>query len=72
MKRKSLSLLQEGHDWQIRFFGELDQLSKVLDATKGKKAQKEIEARMSVLHTALQKVEASITKNEAHLEESRI
>ena len=39
---------------------------------KGKESWREIEARMGVLHTALNKVEASITRNKARLEESQI
>ena len=34
--------------------------------------QKEIDERMGVIRTALQKAEASIAKNKAHLEESQI
>ena len=69
MKRKSLSLFQEGWDQWSRLLGELDKLSKALDAAKGKKAQREIEERMSVLHTALNRVEASIAKTEDCLEQ---
>ena len=53
MKRKSLSSLQEGLDQWSRLLGELDKLSKALDAAKGKRALREIEERMSVLCTCL-------------------
>ena len=43
-----------------------------LDATGDQRAWGEIEARMSVIYTALPKVDASIIKYEDHLEESRI
>ena len=36
------------------------------------KAQKEIDERMGVVRTALDKAEASVTENEDHLEESQI
>ena len=67
-----MSLLNKSHDWWTRLLEELGDLSRSLDLTKDKKAQKEIKERMGVLHTSFRKVEASITKNEAHLEESQI
>ena len=51
---------------------ELNKLSKKLEATKDKKVWKEVDERMGVVQTALNKAEASIARNEAHLEESRI
>ena len=41
-----------------------------MEATVDRKVHKEIEERMGILRTALKKVEASITENEDHLEES--
>ena len=72
MKRKSVSALNKGLDQQARLLEELDKLSKSLDAAEHQQAQKEIEEKMSILHTALKKVEASIPKNDACLEESQI
>ena len=71
-KKKSVSSLKESLCWWARLLEELDELSKRLEAAKDKKVWKEIDERMGVIRTALEKAEASITKNEAHLEESRI
>ena len=50
----------------------MDALSKSLGVAGSQKTQKEMEERMGALHTALNKVEASITKYEDLLEESQI
>ena len=47
-------------------------MAKKLDTTGDQRVQGEIEARMSVIHTAIPKVEASITRYEDRLEESRL
>ena len=65
MKEKSVSSLN-------RSLCQLDELSKRLEAAKDKKVQKEIDKRMGVIRTALEKAEASIAKNEACLEKSQI
>ena len=72
MKKKSVSLLNRSLSRRARLLEELDELSKRLEAAKDKKVQKEINERMGVIQTALEKAEASIAKNEAHLEESQI
>ena len=71
-KKKSVFLLNRSLCQQARLLKELDELSKRLEAAKDKKVQKEIDERMGVIQTALKKAEASIAKNEAHLEESWI
>ena len=43
-----------------------------MEAAADGKVRKEIEERMGVLRTTLKKVEALVTENEDHLEESRI
>ena len=43
-----------------------------MEAATDEKAWKEIDKRMGVIHTALQKAEASVAENEDHLEESWI
>ena len=71
-KKKSVSLLNRSLRWWARLLEELNELSKRLEATKDKKVWKEIDERMGVIQAALKKAEASIAKNEAHLEESWI
>ena len=55
-----------------RLLRELDELSKGLEAATDEKAWKEIDERMDVVQTALDKAEASVAENEDHLEESQI
>ena len=43
-----------------------------MEAATDEKAQKEIDERMGIIRTALEKAEASVAENEDHLEESRI
>ena len=43
-----------------------------MEAATDEKAQKEIDERMGIVQTALDKAEASVTENEDHLEESWI
>ena len=43
-----------------------------MQAATDKKAQKEIDERMGIVRTALDKAEASVAENEDHLEESQI
>ena len=71
-KKKSVSSLNRSLRRQARLLEELDKLSKRFEAAKDKKVRKEIDERMGVIRTALEKAEASIAKNEAHLEESQI
>ena len=71
-KEKSMSSLNRSLRQWARLLEELNELSKRLEAAKDKKIQKEIDERMGVIRTALKKAEASIAKNEAHLEESQI
>ena len=71
-KEKSRSSLNRNLRRWARLLEDLDELSKKLDAAKDKKVQKEIDEKMGVIQTALEKAEASITRNEAHLEESQI
>ena len=71
-KKKSVSSLNRSLCQWAGLLEELDELSKRLEAAKDKKVQKEIDERMGVIRTALEKAEASIAKNEAHLEESQI
>ena len=47
-------------------------MSQGMEATTDSRVWKEIEERMGVLQTALKKVEASISENKDHLEESQI
>ena len=47
-------------------------MSKSLEVAEGQKPQKKMEERIGVLHMALKKVEASITKYEDLLEGSQI
>ena len=72
VKKKSVSSLNRSLCWQPRLLEELDELSKRLEAAKDKKVWKEIDERMGVIQTALEKAEASIAKNETCLEESQI
>ena len=72
VKQISTSSLHKCNHQRTKFLKELDRLAKKLDAAGDQGIQRETEARMSVIHTALPKVEASITKYEDHLEKSRI
>ena len=72
MKQNSTSSLHKYNNWRTKLLKELDELSEKLDAAGDQGIWGETEARMSVICTALPKVEASITKYEHHLEESRI
>ena len=71
-KEKSRSSLNRSFRRRARLLEKLDELSKRLEAAKDRKVWKKIDERMGVIQTALEKAEASITKNEAHLEESQI
>ena len=71
-KEKSTFSLNRSLHWQTRLLEELNELSKRLEAAKDKKVQREVDKRMDVIQTALEKVEASIAKNETRLEESWI
>ena len=72
VKEKFRSSLNRSLHRQARLLRELDELSKGLEAATDGKAQKEIDERMGVIRTALEKVEASVAENEDHLEESWI
>ena len=72
MKQQSASSLCKYTNWRAKLLEEMDTLSKSMEVARGWKAQKEIEEKISVLHMALNKVEASITKYEDLLEESWI
>ena len=71
-KEKSRSSLNRSLHQQAMLLEELDELSKKLQAAKDKKVQKDVDERMGVVRTALNKAEASITRNKACLEESQI
>ena len=68
-KKKTMSSLNRSLCQRARLLEELNELSKRLEAAKDKEVQNK---RMGVIRTALEKAEASISKNEAHLEESQI
>ena len=72
VKEKSRSLLNRSLCQQAVLLEELNKLSKKLEAAKDRKVQKEVDKRMGIVPTALDKAEASIARNEAHLEESQI
>ena len=65
------SLNRSLHQW-ARLLWELDKLSKGLEAAMDRKVQKEIDERMGIIWTALEKAKASVAENEDHLEESWI
>ena len=71
-KKKTMSSLNRSLHRRARLLEELDELSKRLEAAKDREVWKEIDERMGVIRTALEKGEASIAKNEARLEESQI
>ena len=71
-KDKSRSSLNRSLHWWAVLLEELDELSKKLEAAKDRKVWKEVDKRMGVVQTALDKAEASIARNEACLEESQI
>ena len=72
VKEKFRSSLNRSRHWQTRLTQELDELSQGMEATTDGKVQKDIEERMNVLQTSLQKVEPAVAVNENHLEESWI
>ena len=72
VKKKFMSSLNRSLCQQARLLRELDELSKGLEAATDEKAQKEIDERMGIIQTALEKAEASVAENEDHLEESWI
>ena len=71
-KERFRSLLNRSLCQQARLLRELNKLSKELEAATDEKAQKEIDERMGIVRTALDKAEALVTENEDHLEESQI
>ena len=71
-KDKFRSSLNRSLCLQARLLRELDKLSKGLEAATDEKAQKEIDERMCIVQTALNKAEASVAENKDHLEESWI
>ena len=72
VKERFRSSLNRSLCRQARLLQELTELSKGLEAATDGKAWKEIDERMGVVQTALDKAEASVAENEDHLEESRI
>ena len=70
--KKSRSSLNRSLRRWARLLRELNELSKGLEAATHEKARKEIDKRMGVVQTALDKAEASVAENEDHLEESQI
>ena len=72
MKEKFRSSLNRSLCQLARLLRELNKLSKGLEAAMDGKAQKEIDEKMGVIQTALEKAEASVAENEDHLEESQI
>ena len=71
-KEKFRSSLNRSLRQWARLLRELDKLSKGLEAATDRKARKEIDERMGIVRTSLDKAEASVAENEDHLEESRI
>ena len=65
------SLNSSRHPW-TRLSRELDEMSQGMEAAVDGKVWKEMEERMGILRTTLKNAEALISKNEEHLEESRI
>ena len=64
MIEQTTSLLQKCHSKRTKYLDELTDLSKKLDTTGSDRVWGEIEARMSVVHTAISAVEASINTHE--------
>ena len=71
-KEKFRSLLNRSLCQWAMLLGELNKLSKKLEAAKDRKVWKEVDERIGVIQTVLNKVEASIARNKAYLEESLI
>ena len=71
-KEKFRSSLNRSLCQRARLLRELDKLSKGLEAATDEKAWKEIDERMGIVRTALNRAEALVAENEDHLEESRI
>ena len=71
-KEKFRSLLNRSRCWWTRLSQELNELSQGMEVAADRKVQKDIEERMNVLQTSLNKVEAVVAENENHLEESWI
>ena len=65
------SLNSSCRQW-TRLSQELEELSQGREAAADKRVHKETEARMGILQTTLEKVEASMAESEDHLEESRM
>ena len=72
VKGRFRSLLNSSHHQWVNLLKELDDLAQGMEAAADRKLCKETEARMGILRTTLQKVEASINESEDRLEESRI
>ena len=72
VKEKFKSSLNRSCRWQTRLSGELNELSQGMEAATDWKVRKDIEERMNVLQTSLNKVEAVVVENENCLEESQI
>ena len=68
----SASSLRKCLSWRTKLHDELDAVSRSLEMTQDRKAQKEMEQRIDVIKTSLNKVETSILKYENLIEESRI
>ena len=71
-KEKARASLNHGRHRRTQLTWELDELSQGFKAAADGKAWEEIEERMGVLRTTLEKVESSITKNKDWLEEGRM
>ena len=71
-KKKFKSSLNRSLCQWATLLRELVKLSKGLEPALDKKAWKEIDERMGIIQTALEKAEASVAENEDHLEESWI
>ena len=69
IKKNMTSSLQKHNSRRIRYLNELDELSKKLDSTGSDRMRGELEARRSVINTALPKLKASINQWENLLEE---
>ena len=64
MREHLTSLLQDCHTKRTKYLDELTNLSKKLDTTGVDRLRREIKARMSVVHSAISKVEATIERYE--------
>ena len=67
VKEKFRSSLNRSLRRWVRLLRELNELSKGLEAATDEKAQKEMDERIGIVRTALDKAEASVAENKDHL-----